>query len=356
MLQTQITDTCSLERMDSDRVQPPAVEIASPLSLANLLKAFRRRWTLALSVGLALFALCAGAVGYFVPAKYTAYALLEIRESESKPLIPESRTSSNSAERSLENAPAVVIKSRPILLAALKRPDVAGLNIVRDREDPVAWLEENLKVAFLGDSDILRVSLDGTEPKEQAVLVNAVNDAYLEEFNGQRKTKPPLVREGSERSKAKLQSNKQRASVLNPAEVPTNKNMLEKARLVGFVGALGLLFGLFGVCYFEARSYRVRSRGDKEQQEKPTEEGGASTAKRPVRRRCCSATVAGGSGVSLGSPAEVQGLPAAAPSRRIGMVASPTSDLALKRSNRMHIDQGRLGKRNTRYAKICSMS
>ena len=102
MVATKSTyDTRSLERMDLERVRPPAVEIASPLSLANLLRAFRQRWMLAGSVGLALFALLPRAVGDSTTAKYTAYALLEIRESQPKPLISESRTSSNSAAPSL---------------------------------------------------------------------------------------------------------------------------------------------------------------------------------------------------------------------------------------------------------------
>jgi uncharacterized protein involved in exopolysaccharide biosynthesis len=260
--------------MGLKRMQPPAVEAPSPLCIVNLLKAFRHRWMLAVSVGLALLVLCAGAVGYLVPAKYTSYALLEIRESEPKPLISESGTSSRSAGRYLENTPVAVIKSRPILLAALQRPGIADLNIVRSHADPAAWLEENLKVVFLGETDILRVSLDGSEPKEQALLVNAVKDAYMErEVNGQRKGEMGLLREGREGLKAELPSNKQRVSILKPAAVPTGKIWLEKARLVGFVGAGGFFLGSFSVCCWEARSHRMRSQEDTEQKQRQARSG-----------------------------------------------------------------------------------
>lgn len=68
------------------------------------------------------------------------------------------------------------------------------MSLVRSQEDPAAWLEDNLKVSFLEKTDILRVSLDGTEAKELPVLVNAVKDAYMEEeVNAQRNKKLKLL-------------------------------------------------------------------------------------------------------------------------------------------------------------------
>jgi capsular polysaccharide biosynthesis protein len=252
----------SLGRVDFERVRPPAIENASPLSMANLLRAFRRRWMLAISVGAVLFALCAGAVGYFVPANYTAYALLEIRVFEPEPLTSETRTSSNSAEHSSENTPVTLIKSKPILQAALQRPGVAELNIVRSYEDPITWLEENLKVTFLGDTDIPRVSLEGTEPEELAILVNAVKDAHMEQgVNGLQTGKPSQTRDGNRHSKVKIQSNQQPVSLQWPAKVSIKKDRIEKARLVCLAGAPGLFLGSFSVCYLEAWSQQIRNKG-----------------------------------------------------------------------------------------------
>jgi succinoglycan biosynthesis transport protein ExoP len=156
--------------------------MASPLSLGSLLKAFRHRWLLA------------AAAWYLRPAKYTAYALLRVSESEPQPLIPDQRNMSVPTERYFENTQIALIKSRPILLAALRRPGIAELTLIRSQDDPAVWLEENLKVTFLEKTDILRVSLDGTEPKDLAILVNAVKDAYMEEeVNAQRNKKLALL-------------------------------------------------------------------------------------------------------------------------------------------------------------------
>jgi uncharacterized protein involved in exopolysaccharide biosynthesis len=76
---------------------------------------------------------------------------------------------------------AALIKSRPVLLIALRRNEVAGLSIVRNRPNPVEWLEQTLQVDRPNDTDLFRVSLTGEKPEEQAVLVNAVVDAYKEE-------------------------------------------------------------------------------------------------------------------------------------------------------------------------------
>src|SRR5262249_5566266 len=65
------------------------------------------------------------------------------------------------------------------------------------------------------------------------------------------------LREEKERLQVEVQSSKQRVSVLHPAEVPNRKNVAAQARVVGFAGFAGLLLGLFGVAWWEARARRV---------------------------------------------------------------------------------------------------
>jgi capsular exopolysaccharide synthesis family protein len=56
---------------------------------------------------------------------------------------------------------------------------------------------------------------------------------------------------------AELQSTKQRIAVLYAPEPPRRLNVAAEARVVGFAGFLGLLGGVFGVCWWEARKRRV---------------------------------------------------------------------------------------------------
>src|SRR5260370_13986341 len=49
------------------------------------------------------------------------------------------------------------------------------------REQVVHWLEGELKAEFLGNSEILSLSLSGDNPEEIRLLVDGVKDAYLKE-------------------------------------------------------------------------------------------------------------------------------------------------------------------------------
>jgi hypothetical protein len=79
-------------------------------------------------------------------------------------------------------AQVALLKSRLVLNAALRHPRVAGLSVVREQADPVEWLEKELQTDFNAAPEILTVSLKGNRPDELMPLVNAVVDAYLQEW------------------------------------------------------------------------------------------------------------------------------------------------------------------------------
>jgi polysaccharide biosynthesis transport protein len=170
-------------------VAPASASVSPVLSFHSLLKAFRHRWPLAVAVGLGLGLTLAAGMWFLLTAQYTAYALLRVASTEPR-LLPEAGGASRDASQNFENTQVALLKSRPILQAALRRSKVGELAMVRKQIDPVAWLENDLKAAFLDRTDIIKVSLTGADPKEVAALVNAVKDAYLEEgVNAQRNQK-----------------------------------------------------------------------------------------------------------------------------------------------------------------------
>jgi beta-lactamase regulating signal transducer with metallopeptidase domain len=74
-----------------------------------------------------------------------------------------------------------LLTSRFVLVAALRRPGVAKLASIRSAQasgDPVKWLAERLQVDFPGKAEIMEVNLGSDDPKEAAILVRAVVDAY----------------------------------------------------------------------------------------------------------------------------------------------------------------------------------
>lgn len=166
---------------DAAGLEPPAA-----FGARNLLKEIRQRWVLAALVGVPLMLAVGAAAWALVPLRYTAYALVRVAPVEPE-LLPDHMRASVGTERYFENTQVALIKSRPIVLAALRRPGVGELPSVRVQPDPATWLEQKLSVGFIDKTDILRVGLDGDNPAELATLVNAVVEAYMAEaVNAQR--------------------------------------------------------------------------------------------------------------------------------------------------------------------------
>jgi Mrp family chromosome partitioning ATPase/uncharacterized protein involved in exopolysaccharide biosynthesis len=145
---------------------PPA--LARPVTISGLARALRRQWVLALSAGVA--------VG--VVAGCLAYALLPAPGFSARASIAVAPRVPADSGRVLARA-----KSRPVLDAALARPEVQGLSLLADRPDAGEFLRGELTVDWDTGPDVLSVRLSGSRPKELAVLVNAVAEAVVQDIN-----------------------------------------------------------------------------------------------------------------------------------------------------------------------------
>jgi hypothetical protein len=77
-------------------------------------------------------------------------------------------------------AQAQFLKSRRVLTAALREPEVAKLASVAQQQDPVTWLSRRLRVETKGD--FLKVSVEAHTRAEQVTLANAVAQAFLQKI------------------------------------------------------------------------------------------------------------------------------------------------------------------------------
>ena len=164
------------------RPQPVATD------LMVYVHAFRRHWLMAVGIGL----LCAAIAG---PAVWFAD-----RGSSTRPVptcawpckrspLPSRPTrralcDSRPGLRSTRATQQQLVPSRFVLLAALRKPEVAKLPVIQYEEkngDPVEWLMGRISVGFPGRAEIMEVSLTREDPKEAAALVQAVVDAYMKE-------------------------------------------------------------------------------------------------------------------------------------------------------------------------------
>lgn len=157
---------------------PPALS-AAPDAL-GLLKSLRRRAGLALGLGL-LAAAVVGAAAYVLvpPAKYTARAMLHVSSEQPRILAKTGEVHADFA--AYQKTQLAMLKSRLVLGAALKQPEVARLEIVRAQAEPIEWLEKELLADFANGSEMFRISFSSKDAREPAVIVNAVVQAYMDE-------------------------------------------------------------------------------------------------------------------------------------------------------------------------------
>jgi uncharacterized protein involved in exopolysaccharide biosynthesis len=149
-------------------------------TLAALLRALRHRWLLATGLAVLGAAAAVAAVWLVMPPRYPAEArlLVDSRGKHGFLIRNEDETDFNL----FKNNQAALLTGPVLLSQALNREEVRGLDTVRNRVNPVAWLEQALKVDFLLGPGIMRVSLSGDRPEELATILNAVVDTYVAEM------------------------------------------------------------------------------------------------------------------------------------------------------------------------------
>jgi polysaccharide biosynthesis transport protein len=188
----------------------PLVLSAPPNPLA-LFRALRRRWRMALFAGLLLAALVTIACWLFLPpAKHTARTLLRIppgnpflfRTSEPVPEILDHQRNQ-----------IAMVKSRLVLNSALKDRKVADLSLLRDKADPIEWLERELQADFQIAPEVMRIVLVGDEPADMVVLVNVIREAYyreiLEKERADRNDRLTLLNQSLQRYDSQLRTRKE---------------------------------------------------------------------------------------------------------------------------------------------------
>ncbi|OHB70176.1 MAG: hypothetical protein A2V70_11725, partial [Planctomycetes bacterium RBG_13_63_9] len=161
--------------------EPPQ---APTLNLSPYLHALRRHWAAATAIGL-LCAAVAGALVWFVawPAQFRATVYLTVLASEpelanltgGRPLVTQT------AYEIYKNTQLGYMTNPQVLTAALRSTEIRELPCVKREKDPVAWLQEELRVSYPGEAEIMEVSMTGDDPKAVAKLVQAVVDAYMAE-------------------------------------------------------------------------------------------------------------------------------------------------------------------------------
>jgi capsular exopolysaccharide synthesis family protein len=150
-----------------------------PVSAVSLWKAFRARWIWAILAGVVLGG-GAGATAFFAnPARFHSSAL--IRVLSTKGGIFEHAQGMETDKSPFQRAQPSLVMSHDVLQAAATSEKGLAIAATKKYGDLSGWLERNIKVSYLEDTDLMQISLAGPDAHDTAELVNAVVNAYTKE-------------------------------------------------------------------------------------------------------------------------------------------------------------------------------
>jgi uncharacterized protein involved in exopolysaccharide biosynthesis len=151
----------------------------------SILRGLAGHWWRILSLWVLVSAPVTYLIYTLVDPTYEAISLLQAEPTTAELFSPALRgTPDTSADRRYLLTQINLLKSQSVLDAALARPEISGLPMIRSSKDPKADLGERLRIEIIGDNTyLLRVSLDSRDPDETAAIVNAVVEAYISQHN-----------------------------------------------------------------------------------------------------------------------------------------------------------------------------
>lgn len=152
--------------------------ITHGLRPVDFLYAMRRRWTLALALGLLMAATTALIAWCVIPVQYYE-AKVWLRVAKSKPkIIYDTRVEEHYLND--RNAQPTLIRSNIVLNTALRQPEIAQLSCLKNEKEKARWLSQHLRVGYLGQ-EILQISISGEKREDLLKILHAVRAAYMDE-------------------------------------------------------------------------------------------------------------------------------------------------------------------------------
>lgn len=153
--------------------------IRGGLDGASLYHSFRRRWLLAIGLGMLLGATVAVALFLVFPESSNAVTMFRINSEQDTVL---TSLDGNENFEIYRRTHEVAVKSPYVLNAALDSLGTVPLIKEIPLEERVQWLQDNLRVSFVQDSEIMQISLAGSSPpSELEAIIDAVSQAYIDE-------------------------------------------------------------------------------------------------------------------------------------------------------------------------------
>lgn len=148
-----------------------------------LMNCLRRRWLMAIGLGLLFGAGATGILLWAFPQTSRVTAYLKVKTQSGSKIFDTQADRLTPAEMERQAMNHLALLVSPLVLdAAIVNPKIAGLDAIRAHSgEELLWLQDDLKVSFPGDSEILEVKYVGDQdPEQMKAIINAVVEAYQE--------------------------------------------------------------------------------------------------------------------------------------------------------------------------------
>jgi capsular exopolysaccharide synthesis family protein len=161
------------------KAKKPAKDETRAITPMSLMHALRRRWIPAVAVAIPAALLAAVVIWEIIPAPYESYAVVKVNQYGENIIYQVGGRETN--HLNFRDSQMAYIRSRGVLQAALRKPEVAQTETMKDMKYPVEFLSKNLKVDAMESDEFVRVALSGSRPRELATIVDAIKDSYMNE-------------------------------------------------------------------------------------------------------------------------------------------------------------------------------
>ena len=144
-------------------------------------------WRRRLIILICLLLSVAGAYAYLRLARPAYISSSRIYVQQSGPRIMSSEEGGDRASANYLNNECQVMRSGPILGAAMNAPGIKALRTFAGTESPVSVLQDGLRIAPGKSDDLITVSFESYYPEDTAAVTNAVVDAYVANQSSRKK-------------------------------------------------------------------------------------------------------------------------------------------------------------------------
>ena len=160
---------------------PIPIALSSAPDMGTFLRALRRRWIAAAALGGSLAVVAALAAWFLLSPKYIAFG--RVRVAYETPTIGLSgQTGGRGDFLTTLKTQAAQLTSRPVIWSALKRDELKRLNLESTGKDPAQYIEEELKVEFQDNQELLTITMGASDPEVSLAVVKAIMDSYMDDI------------------------------------------------------------------------------------------------------------------------------------------------------------------------------